>query len=156
MTVSVLTNPQIDKHSCCWYWASLVRNTLQFSFSFFHIKIRFVGIVVGTSRLLNISGTSKFNIWGSAYTAIAFVLPGVLTLKIACLHPCRFQLKTYAETTKIKVGQLDVPQPYTYKELTPQLQYLSILINALAAAGDVLIAAALCTLLHFSRTGFHK
>ncbi|KIM39498.1 hypothetical protein M413DRAFT_446993 [Hebeloma cylindrosporum] len=47
-----------------------------------------------------------------------------------------FQLKTYAELGK--------------------LESLSILVNALAAAGDVLIAAALCTLLHLSRTGFHR
>ncbi|KAF9554442.1 hypothetical protein CPC08DRAFT_712905 [Agrocybe pediades] len=33
---------------------------------------------------------------------------------------------------------------------------LSILVNALAAAGDVLIAASLCALLHFSRTGFQR
>ena len=29
-------------------------------------------------------------------------------------------------------------------------------VNALAAAGDVVIAASMCTLLHFSRTGFRK
>ncbi|KAF8959577.1 hypothetical protein BDZ97DRAFT_1666845 [Flammula alnicola] len=43
----------------------------------------------------------------------------------------------------------------TYAQLA-ELKYLSILVNALAAAGDVLIAATLCTLLHFSRTGFHR
>ncbi|KAG5717579.1 hypothetical protein E4T56_gene4462 [Termitomyces sp. T112] len=37
-----------------------------------------------------------------------------------------------------------------------QLKYLSISVNALAAAGDVLIAFVLCTLLHRSRTGFHR
>ncbi|KAF5316761.1 hypothetical protein D9619_006843 [Psilocybe cf. subviscida] len=36
------------------------------------------------------------------------------------------------------------------------LKYLSITVNALAAACDVLIAATLCLLLHFSRTGFHR
>ncbi|KAF8812047.1 hypothetical protein BYT27DRAFT_7088201 [Phlegmacium glaucopus] len=35
-------------------------------------------------------------------------------------------------------------------------QALSILVNALAAAGDVLIAATLCIILHLSRTGFHR
>jgi len=64
-------------------------------------------------------------------------------------------MKTYAELTKLKVGLLDVP-PCTCKELTPQIQDLSISVNALAAAGDVLIATALCSLLHFSRTGFHR
>ncbi|PPQ88744.1 hypothetical protein CVT25_008551 [Psilocybe cyanescens] len=43
----------------------------------------------------------------------------------------------------------------TYEQLA-KLKYLSILVNALAAAGDVLIAATLCTLLHLSRTGFHR
>ncbi len=36
------------------------------------------------------------------------------------------------------------------------LKYLSISVNALAAAGDVLIAGTLCLLLHRSRTGFQK
>ena len=35
-------------------------------------------------------------------------------------------------------------------------QRLSIAVNALAAAGDVSIAAVLCTLLHKSRTGFQR
>ncbi|KAF8159187.1 hypothetical protein B0H34DRAFT_393420 [Crassisporium funariophilum] len=43
----------------------------------------------------------------------------------------------------------------TFVELE-SLKYLSILINALAATGDVLIAGSLCTLLHLSRTGFHR
>ncbi|KAF8075270.1 hypothetical protein FPV67DRAFT_1665992 [Lyophyllum atratum] len=43
----------------------------------------------------------------------------------------------------------------TFAELQ-SLKYLSIAVNALAAAGDVLIAAILCTLLHRSRTGFHR
>ncbi|KAF9554444.1 hypothetical protein CPC08DRAFT_753671 [Agrocybe pediades] len=43
----------------------------------------------------------------------------------------------------------------TYQQLA-KLKYLSILVNALAAAGDVLIAASLCALLHFSRTGFQR
>ncbi|KIK02541.1 hypothetical protein K443DRAFT_96699 [Laccaria amethystina LaAM-08-1] len=33
---------------------------------------------------------------------------------------------------------------------------LSIIVNALAAAGDVLIAGTLCIILHRSRTGFHR
>ncbi|KAF8323559.1 hypothetical protein F5887DRAFT_1026056 [Amanita rubescens] len=36
------------------------------------------------------------------------------------------------------------------------LKRLSIAVNALAAAGDVSIAAVLCLLLHKSRTGFHR
>ncbi|KIK04879.1 hypothetical protein K443DRAFT_92257, partial [Laccaria amethystina LaAM-08-1] len=36
------------------------------------------------------------------------------------------------------------------------LQPLSLSSNALGAAGDIVIAATLCTLLHRSRTGFHR
>lgn len=43
----------------------------------------------------------------------------------------------------------------TYAELA-KLKFLSISVNALAAAGDVLIAGSLCTLLHLSRTGFYR
>jgi len=44
---------------------------------------------------------------------------------------------------------------HTFAELE-HLKSLSITVNALAAAGDVLIAAILCTLLHRSRTGFRR
>jgi hypothetical protein len=43
----------------------------------------------------------------------------------------------------------------TFAEIT-SLKRLSITVNALAALGDVLIAAALCYLLHSSRTGFQR
>ncbi|KAG6885746.1 hypothetical protein C0993_010256 [Termitomyces sp. T159_Od127] len=43
----------------------------------------------------------------------------------------------------------------TFIELQ-QLKSLSISVNGLAATGDVLIALILCTLLHRSRTGFHR
>jgi len=43
----------------------------------------------------------------------------------------------------------------TFVELA-RLKPLSVTVNALAAASDVLIAATLCTLLHRSRTGFHR
>ncbi|KAL1659300.1 hypothetical protein GGG16DRAFT_110514 [Schizophyllum commune] len=43
----------------------------------------------------------------------------------------------------------------TFAELA-ELQGLSVSVNALAAAGDVLIAIILCTLLHRSRTGFSR
>jgi hypothetical protein len=43
----------------------------------------------------------------------------------------------------------------TFTELE-KLKSLSILVNALGAAGDVLIAVALCILLHRSRTGFQR
>jgi hypothetical protein len=36
------------------------------------------------------------------------------------------------------------------------LKPLSIAVNALAAVGDVLIASALCWMLHRSRTGFQR
>lgn len=43
----------------------------------------------------------------------------------------------------------------TFAQLA-HLKSLSIIVNALAAAGDVLIAGTLCTILHRSRTGFHR
>lgn len=43
----------------------------------------------------------------------------------------------------------------TFTELA-RLKTLSITVNALAAAGDILIAVTLCTLLHLSRTGLHR
>ena len=46
--------------------------------------------------------------------------------------------------------------PFSESTQLNQFQYLSILVNALAAAGDVLIAATLCINLHFSRTGFSR
>ncbi|KAK2467379.1 hypothetical protein APHAL10511_000614 [Amanita phalloides] len=43
----------------------------------------------------------------------------------------------------------------TFAQLA-HLKPLSILVNTLAAVSDVLIAGTLCTLLHRSRTGFHR
>ncbi|PPQ82478.1 hypothetical protein CVT26_012758 [Gymnopilus dilepis] len=43
----------------------------------------------------------------------------------------------------------------TYEELA-KLKSLSIIVNALAAAGDIVIAFSLCKLLHTSRTGMHR
>ncbi|EDR06499.1 uncharacterized protein LACBIDRAFT_299952 [Laccaria bicolor S238N-H82] len=43
----------------------------------------------------------------------------------------------------------------TFAQLT-HLKALSLSTNALAAAGDIVIAASLCTMLHLSRTGFHR
>ncbi|KAK0504507.1 hypothetical protein EDD18DRAFT_1306038 [Armillaria luteobubalina] len=44
---------------------------------------------------------------------------------------------------------------HTFVELAT-MKYLSISVNALAAAGDALITSTLCLLLHHSRTGFQK
>ncbi|KAF7770245.1 hypothetical protein Agabi119p4_6219 [Agaricus bisporus var. burnettii] len=43
----------------------------------------------------------------------------------------------------------------TYAQLA-ELKSLSIAVNALAAAGDLIIAASLCIILHQSRTGFQR
>ncbi|KAJ7777374.1 hypothetical protein B0H16DRAFT_1505266 [Mycena metata] len=46
-------------------------------------------------------------------------------------------------------------QLHTFVELA-ELKILSIMVNALAAAGDLFIALTLCGLLYRSRTGFHR
>jgi hypothetical protein len=43
----------------------------------------------------------------------------------------------------------------TFKGLS-HLKHLSMVVNVLAAAGDVLIAGILCVVLHRSRTGYAK
>ncbi|KAI0334812.1 hypothetical protein GY45DRAFT_1367269 [Cubamyces sp. BRFM 1775] len=60
-------------------------------------------------------------------------------------------------------GEFSVAMAYSIKALylntfvdLVQIKGLSISINAFAAAGDVTIAAILCTILHRSRTGFSK
>ncbi|PBK60598.1 hypothetical protein ARMSODRAFT_982132 [Armillaria solidipes] len=55
----------------------------------------------------------------------------------------------------IAFGTLALINVHNFAELAT-LKYLSISVNALAAAGDVLIAGTLCLLLHRSRTGFQK
>ena len=57
--------------------------------------------------------------------------------------------------TRKAQGQMTAA-PFSESTQLNQFQYLSILVNALAAAGDVLIAATLCINLHFSRTGFSR
>ncbi|KAG7443913.1 uncharacterized protein BT62DRAFT_304616 [Guyanagaster necrorhizus] len=55
----------------------------------------------------------------------------------------------------IAFGTLALIHVHTFVELA-RLKYLSISVNALAAAGDVFIAGTLCLLLHRSRTGFQN
>lgn len=65
------------------------------------------------------------------------------------------RLKTYAQLAELKVcASL---QPFLVESERPiLLQSLSIAVNALAAAGDLIIAASLCIILHQSRTGFQR
>lgn len=73
----------------------------------------------------------------------SYLLTGVLVLLVAAEFVCvivftaiSIRLETFARLAN--------------------LEALSVTVNALAAAGDVLIAASLCTILHKSRTGFRK
>ncbi|KIK02619.1 hypothetical protein K443DRAFT_677465 [Laccaria amethystina LaAM-08-1] len=61
------------------------------------------------------------------------------------------------------VGELGVILAYTIISLrfhtfaqVTRLKGLSLSYNSLAAAGDIFIAGSLCTILHRSRTGFHR
>ncbi|KAH6880981.1 hypothetical protein BKA70DRAFT_171516 [Coprinopsis sp. MPI-PUGE-AT-0042] len=72
-----------------------------------------------------------------------YFLTGVLVLLVAAEFVCVIVF------TAISL-QLE-----TFTNLA-NLETLSVTVNALAAAGDVLIAASLCTILHKSRTGFRK
>ena len=62
-------------------------------------------------------------------------------------------MDTFAQLVRLKVTN-HIQWKVDWSDLL--LQPLSITVNALAAAGDVLIAGTLCTLLHLSRTGFHR
>ncbi|KAJ7597907.1 hypothetical protein C8J56DRAFT_330499 [Mycena floridula] len=55
----------------------------------------------------------------------------------------------------VSYAGIAITQDQTFVELG-KLKAISITVNALAAAGDVIIAATLCFLLHTSRTGFQR
>ncbi|KAE9402484.1 hypothetical protein BT96DRAFT_547395 [Gymnopus androsaceus JB14] len=56
----------------------------------------------------------------------------------------------------IAFGAISLARVRTFVELAEDLKGLSITVNALAAAGDVLIALVLCFLLQTSKTGFGR
>ncbi|RDB27631.1 hypothetical protein Hypma_003292 [Hypsizygus marmoreus] len=95
----------------------------------------------------------------NAFTAL--LVQGFLTLRVWRLSNRNVWITTLVAT--LVFGEFGCAMGFgilslhlrTFAELA-RLEYLSILVNALAAAGDVLIAAILCTLLHRSRTGFHR
>ncbi|KAI0749098.1 hypothetical protein C8Q74DRAFT_1374202 [Fomes fomentarius] len=68
-----------------------------------------------------------------------------ILIPVGILIAAEFSVST---TYTIRALQLD-----TFADLS-QVKALSLLINAFAAAADVIIAANLCTILHYSRTGF--
>jgi hypothetical protein len=66
------------------------------------------------------------------------------------------RLKTWAQLSELKVGPND---RHILTALTSRVYFcqgLSMTVNVLAAAADVLIAASLCYFLQCSRTGFKK
>ncbi|EMD41094.1 hypothetical protein CERSUDRAFT_91852 [Gelatoporia subvermispora B] len=64
-------------------------------------------------------------------------------------------LLVIGEFGAVLVYVIEAMQLETFEQLAG-LKPLSMTVNALAAAGDVLIAAILCTMLHRSRTGFKR
>ncbi|KXN90321.1 hypothetical protein AN958_04354 [Leucoagaricus sp. SymC.cos] len=104
-------------------------------------KIWLTGLLVRTppslplSRLINLTGATCCWRVRSIGCAIAPII--------------RFTHKSAAAYTILSL------QLRTFTELA-RLKSLSIAVNALAAAGDLLIAASLCIILYQSRTGFQR
>ncbi|KAK0487970.1 hypothetical protein IW261DRAFT_1328269 [Armillaria novae-zelandiae] len=91
----------------------------------------------------------------------AFLVQSFLALRVWRLSNCKIlvtaivALLVVAEFSCVISALTFLINVHTFAELAT-LKYLSISVNALAAAGDVLIAGTLCLLLHRSRTGFQK
>ncbi|KAF8729145.1 hypothetical protein AX14_006327 [Amanita brunnescens Koide BX004] len=92
-----------------------------------------VGLLVQSFLTMRLWRLSNRNIW--------------LTLIVASLVAAEFVCIVVYTSMAISLK--------TFTQLAG-LKRLSITINALAAASDVMIAAILCTLLHKSRTGFQR
>ena len=67
----------------------------------------------------------------------------------------RLHLRTFAELGSLKV-RLHLSTLWSVLTSINPEQQLALMVNALAAAGDVLIAVMLCILLRQSRTGFQR
>jgi hypothetical protein len=68
-----------------------------------------------------------------------------------------YTVKSLPMHTFLELATLKVPSHVRFpKILLIPVQHLSMIVNVLAAAGDVFIAAILCTMLHRSKTGFKK
>ncbi|KAK7031505.1 hypothetical protein R3P38DRAFT_818046 [Favolaschia claudopus] len=92
----------------------------------------------------------------------ALLVQGFLTLRIWRLSNGNIWLSSIASV--LVVAEFGCVLAYvalslqldTFVQLAAELKTLSITVNALAAAGDVFIAATLTYLLRRSRTGFHR
>ncbi|KAF8725110.1 hypothetical protein AX14_008338 [Amanita brunnescens Koide BX004] len=100
------------------------------------IEVLFSGLVallVQSFLAMRLWRLSNRNIW------LTSIVISLIIAEFACIlafTSLSFGIKTFAQIATVK--------------------HLSIMINALAVAGDVLIAGVLCTLLHKSRTGFQR
>jgi len=105
-------------------------------------------------------------VWSLAVEVLFNGFTGLLVQCFLTMRVWRFSNKNYiltglvfslvlAEFTCVIIYVVKGLQMTTFAELT-QLKNLSITVNVLAAAGDVLIAIVLCSMLQKSRTGFKR
>jgi hypothetical protein len=88
-----------------------------------------------------------------AYVALMYAPRKCSDYRTLNLWHLRLRHRTFTDVKKLKVHFTPLA---SYFLLINSEQNLSIIVNALAAAGDVLIAGILCILLHRSRTGFQR
>jgi len=98
---------------------------------------------------------SLLSLCSSQYMSWKGMAYNELLSRLSCLTCSLFslQMTTFAELSQLKVK---------FPTVVPAIlwiiskQHLSITVNVLAAAGDVIIAIVLCYMLQKSRTGFKK
>jgi hypothetical protein len=84
--------------------------------------------------------------WGTCL--VPFFTPILFDADLLRLH-----IKTWLQLEPLKVG---FESRLPFEDTEGQMQPLSLAVNSLAAFGDILIAEALCYLLHRSQTGFQQ
>ena len=93
--------------------------------------------------------------WRYVYAEKSTSLPSSDCLGLTALPPTSIDLNALENHT-FNFRVVALFQVIDFFCVAFQLQNLSMTVNALAAAGDVLIAIAMVILLHTSRTGFRK
>ena len=127
-----------------------------FYFGFFSVDdnlVRYTVSLIGT--LLCMPSVSRdIDLTHEVYVAMALVKFCRIFLCSCSLFLCRSQSKDVSSLAKLKVT--DCLYDITFPCQCFLHKGLSISVNVLAVAADSLIAAILCTLLKYSRSGFWK
>ncbi|KAJ3720687.1 hypothetical protein C8R42DRAFT_643065 [Lentinula raphanica] len=140
-----------------WYVLQLIFSTAHRGTQLIHRSlIGLIAFCVQSFLTWRIWRLSHYNIWITGIVSVLVVAEFVIMTNTRLC--CCYQLKelSFANVLCKAYGVIALVRVRTFEELAAELKGLSVTVNVLAAAGDVLIAATLAWLLQASKTGSQR